>query len=78
MHLLSAFLHGEHATIDKREIPAKSNEIPELKPLLQHLNLCGRTVTADALHSQHETARFLVEDCGWLLRCAHIWRTETV
>jgi hypothetical protein len=33
-----------------------------LKPLLQALDLAGQVVTADALHTQRETARFLVED----------------
>jgi Domain of unknown function (DUF4338)/DDE_Tnp_1-associated/Transposase DDE domain len=62
VHLLSAFLHGQGATIAQREIPAKTNEIPEIKPLLEPLDLTARVVTADALHTQRETARFLVED----------------
>ena len=62
VHLLSAFLQGQGVTIAQREIPAKTNEIPEIKPLLEPLALSGRVVTADALHTQRETARFLVED----------------
>jgi hypothetical protein len=62
VHLLSAFLQGQGVTVAQREIPAKTNEIPELKPLLAPLDLTGRVVTADALHTQHETARFLVEE----------------
>jgi hypothetical protein len=62
VHLLSAFLQGQGVTVAQREIPAKTNEIPELKPLLEPLELNGRVVTADALHTQRETARFLVED----------------
>ena len=62
VHLLSAFLQGQGVTVAQREIPAKTNEIPEIKPLLQPLDLRGRVVTADALHTQRETARFLVED----------------
>lgn len=62
VHLLSAFLHEQGATVAQREIPAKTNEIPEVKPLLKPLALAGRVVTADALHTQRETARFLVED----------------
>jgi len=62
VHLLSAFLQGQGITVAQREIPAKTNEIPELKPLLEPLDLAGRVVTADALHTQCETARFLVED----------------
>jgi hypothetical protein len=62
VHLLSAFLQGQGVTVAQREIPAKTNEIPEIKPLLAPLELNGRVVTADALHTQRETARFLVED----------------
>jgi len=62
VHLLSAFLQGQGVTVAQREIPAKTNEIPEIKPLLAPLALEGRVVTADALHTQRETARFLVED----------------
>jgi hypothetical protein len=52
VHLLSAFLHGQGVTVAQREIPAKTNEIPEIKPLLAPLELNGRVVTADALHTQ--------------------------
>jgi adenosine kinase len=34
----------------------------EIKPLIEPLDLTGQVVTADALHTQRETARFLVED----------------
>lgn len=62
VHLLSAFLHEQGITVAQREIPAKTNEIPEIKPLLEPLDLRARVVTADALHTQRESARFLVED----------------
>jgi len=62
VHLLSAFLQAHGITLAQREIAAKTNEIPELKPLLEPLPLQGRVVTADALHTQRESARFLVED----------------
>jgi len=42
-------------------VPATTNEIPALPALLAPLPLAGVVVTADALHTQHETARFLVE-----------------
>jgi hypothetical protein len=44
------------------QIPSKTNEIPALKELLAELNLRGTLVTIDALHTQKETARYLVED----------------
>lgn len=63
VHLLSAFLHDQGVVIGQREIDCKTNEIPEIKPLLNSLgDISGRVVTADALHTQKETARFIVED----------------
>jgi hypothetical protein len=62
VHLLSAFLHQEGITIAQREVSSKTNEITTAKPLLEPLDLKGKTVTADALHTQKELARFLVED----------------
>lgn len=64
VRLLSAFLQQEALTVAQRQVEAKSNEIPELKPLLDPLPLKGRLITADALHTQRETARWLVQDKG--------------
>lgn len=44
------------------EVADKRNEIPTLRQLLEPLPIGDRVVTADALHTQHDTARFLVED----------------
>jgi predicted transposase YbfD/YdcC len=44
------------------EVEEKSNEIPKLPALLAPLSLEGTVVTADALHTQKETARYLVEE----------------
>ncbi len=62
VHLLSAFLHQQGITVAQREVDQKTNEIPELPRLLQPLDLAGRVVTADALHTQKETARYIVEE----------------
>ena len=40
------------------------NEIPALRELLDPLSIKGRVITADALHTQRETAHFLVEEKG--------------
>lgn len=48
----------------QREIAAKTNEIPELAPLLDGQDLSGVVVSADALHTQREIARHLVTDRG--------------
>ena len=40
----------------------KSNEIPMVKPLLTPLDIEGAVVTADAMHTQKDTATFIVEE----------------
>ena len=64
VHLLSAISHDTGVVLAQREIAAKTNEIPELAPLLAGLDLSGVVVTADALHTQRATARHLVSDRG--------------
>ena len=62
VHLLSAFIHQQGVTIAQQEVPVKSNEIPAAIPLLEQLNLKDKIVTADALHTQKDLARFLVQE----------------
>jgi urease gamma subunit len=62
VHLLSAVLHSSGITVAQCEVDSKSNEIPAAAPLLAPLDLSGRCVTADAMHTQREFARFVVED----------------
>ena len=61
-HLLSAVLHQEGIVVAQRAVGEKTNEIPELPHLLAPLPLEGAVVTADALHAQTETARYIVEE----------------
>ncbi len=63
-HLLGAITHHSGLVVAQEEVGEKSNEIPAAKPLLEGLNLKGRTVTADALHTQRDLARFLVKENG--------------
>jgi Domain of unknown function (DUF4338)/DDE_Tnp_1-associated/Transposase DDE domain len=44
------------------KIPAKTNEIPALKDLLEELDLRGALVSADAINTQKSTATHLVEE----------------
>lgn len=60
-HLLSAILHQEAVVVGQIAVEEKTNEIPKLPELLGPLPLEGAVVTADALHTQQETARYLVE-----------------
>jgi len=61
-HLLAAVLHREGIIVAQKQVGDKTNEIPCVKPLLKDLDIEGAVVTADAMHTQKETARFLVED----------------
>jgi predicted transposase YbfD/YdcC len=61
-HLLAAMVCGARAVIAQRDVDQKTNEITQVKPLLAEVDLRGALVTADAMHVQRETARYLVED----------------
>jgi len=62
VHLLSAVVHGSSVVVAQMRVSDKTNEIPCVKPLLAELDIAGAVVTADAMHTQKETARHLVED----------------
>ncbi|GAQ65748.1 ISAs1 family transposase [Streptomyces scabiei] len=61
VHLLAAMTAGGQV-IAQREVGHKTNEITVFQPLLDPLDLISTVVTFDALHSQTEHARFLVDD----------------
>lgn len=56
VHLMTAFHAGQGRTLAQHEVAAKSNEIPELIPVLQEFNISGMVTTADALHGQRDAA----------------------
>jgi len=60
--LVAAFGHHSNVVLNQVEVADKASELKAVKPLLDALPLAGRVVTADALHTQTETARYLVED----------------
>jgi hypothetical protein len=65
LQLLSAVTHHLRLTLDQVAIEQKSNEIPALKPLLKKLKLPpGTLITADAMHCQQESARFITQELG--------------
>ena len=64
VHLLAAITHAEGVVVAQSQVEEKSNEIPGAKPLLENLDLRGATVTADAMHTQKDLARHLVEERG--------------
>ena len=67
LQLLSAVSHRLRLTVAQEPIQEKSNEIPAIKPLLNQLPkaaLEGCMITADALHCQQETTRFITQQLG--------------
>ncbi|TQK50891.1 putative transposase YbfD/YdcC [Streptomyces sp. SLBN-118] len=59
-HLLAA-MTGTGMTVTQLRVPEKTNEITCFAALLDPYDLRGVTVTGDALHTQREHARFLVD-----------------
>ena len=65
LQLLSAVTHQLRLTLGQVPIEEKSNEIPALIPLLKKLSLPpGTLITADAMHCQQESARFITQELG--------------
>lgn len=62
LHLLSAILHGSSVVVAQVAVESKTNEITKVEPLLSGLDIQGVVVTGDALLTQREIARHLVED----------------
>jgi predicted transposase YbfD/YdcC len=60
VHLLAVMDHTTRAVLAQTDVGSKTNEITQFRPLLDGLDLAGRVVTADALHTQREHADWLV------------------
>ena len=61
-HLLAALDHATGAVLTQQRVAGKSNEIPALRELLEPLDLERAVVSADAMHTQVDTAQ-------WITRC---------
>lgn len=60
-YLLAVYLPAEGLVLCQVAIDDKSNEIPAAPQVLKSLNLQGKIVTADALHTQRSLSRVVVE-----------------
>jgi predicted transposase YbfD/YdcC len=60
VHLLAAMDHTSRAVLAQTQVATKSNEITRFQPLLEGLDLAGRVLTADAMHTQRTHADWLV------------------
>ena len=61
--LFAAVEQGSGLVLGQMQVDSKTNEIPALPELADKLQLAGRVITADALHCQQKTARFLLQEC---------------
>lgn len=57
--LFAAMLHDEGVIIGQHRIPDDTNEITQVKELLDPVDLAGAVVTADAARAQHDTAEYI-------------------
>ena len=55
-------VHGTRVALAQRSVGAKANEITEAPALLSRLDLNGKVVTADAMHTQTAFAKWLVDE----------------
>ncbi len=62
VHLLAALDQHTGAVLAQLDVAGKTNEITRFQPLLAGLDLTAAVITADALHTQREHARWLAED----------------
>lgn len=66
-HLLAALDHATGAVLTQQRVADKSNEIPSLPVLLEPLDMDGAVVTADAMHTQVDTAQWITRRGGHYL-----------
>lgn len=64
VHLLSAVSHGLGLTLGQQAVDDKTNEITATQQLLHQLLLEGRVVTMDALLTQKEIAKTILQKGG--------------
>src|SRR5450759_4010219 len=61
-HLLAVIDQQAGAVLGQAGVDGKTNEITQFAPLPEPMDLAGAVITADALHTQREHAKFLVSD----------------
>jgi hypothetical protein len=64
MEIVSAYSVRDGRWLGSEAVAEGSNEIPAVQELARRLPLDGSLLTADAMHTQTETARIIVQDRG--------------
>lgn len=71
LHLLAVYIPGSGITLRQVAVDGKTNEIPVGVEVLKSLDLQGKIVTGDALHTQRQTSQQIVEAGGeylWIVK----------
>jgi predicted transposase YbfD/YdcC len=63
-HLVAALDHGTGTVLGQLAVTAKSNEIPAVRTLLTCMDIKDAVITVDAMHTQHDTAKAIIEAGG--------------
>lgn len=63
-HLVAAYDHDTGVVLGQLAVAARSNEIPTVRDLLGCFDLTGVVVTADAMHTQTDTATVIIAAGG--------------
>lgn len=68
--LFAAMLHEDGVIIAQHRIPDDTNEITQVRQLLDPVDLTDAVITADAAHARHDTAGYLAgeRDSDYLLQ----------
>ena len=64
LEIVSAYSLTQGRWLGSEAVAQGSNEIPAVQKVLERIDLEGSLVTADALHTQGQTARLIVQDKG--------------
>jgi hypothetical protein len=64
LQVVSAYSVTQGRWLGSEPVAERSNEIPAVQKVLQRVDLEGSLVTADALNTQAETARIIVQEKG--------------
>lgn len=59
VNLVAAVVHNSAEVIAQKEVDKKTNEIKVSKPLLDKVDIEGKVVTADAMHTQVDLANYI-------------------
>jgi len=62
--LVNAIAQPSQRLLGVEAVAAKTNEIPTARKLIQRLDLTGRTVQLDGMHTQHQTVHQILYDQG--------------